>query len=268
VNLTSVVGSAAPWRIRELTRLDAQVRVSRPVAVRVAVLGVTRDVGTSVAAGLTASVLASRGHRVLAVNASRPGKSLLWHTGLPPQPPAAPEDDDRRAAASTFAGACEGLPRATSGVYCMELADSFEARWRHVVAPVTRFFDYTITDWGTRSINDLAAIASAATIVAVVAPAERPLVQQAVDIAGAIGDTGAIPIVVVTDPKNTWNPAWSELLKLLPFPAAHIAYDTAHGEDRPRSSRRLPDATRLSGLRLAAAITTASTAVSAEGTIR
>lgn len=268
MNLTAVAGSATAWRVRELTRLDAHVRVSRPVAVRVAVLGVTRNVGTSVAAGLAASVLASRGHRVLAVNASGPGKSLLWHTGQPPQPPSAPEDDDRRATASTFAGACEGLPRATSGVYCMELADSSEARWRQAVAPVTRFFDYTITDWGSHTINDLAAIASAAAIVAVVAPAERPLAQQAVDIAGAIGDTGAIPIVVMTDPKKAWNPAWTELLGLLPFPAAHVAYDTAHGEDRPRSSRRLPDATRLSGLRLAATITTASTAVPAEGTIR
>ncbi len=266
MDLTAVFRSGAPWRVRELTRLDTQVRARHPLAARVGVIGVTWGVGTSVTAGLMGSVLAAHGHRVLAVNASRPGKSLLWHSGQPPFAPSTPEDDERRVAASSFADVTDGLPLATSGVYCLELADTAEARWRHAVAPITRFFDYTITDWGTRAGADLATVTQAATIVTVVAPAERPAVQHAVDLAGAIHEAGRTPVVVVTDPKKAWTPAWTELLDLMPFPAAHIAYDTAHGEERPRSSRRLPTATRMSGLRLAATITRAATP--AEGTLR
>lgn len=269
MNLTAILGSAAPWQVRELTGLDQAVRARHPLAVRVGVVGVTRAVGTSVAAGLAASVLASRGHRVLAVNSSRPGTSLLRHVGQPPGAPSAPEDDERRAGAATFADATEELPRATSGVYCLDLADSSADRWHHAVAPIARFFDYTLTDWGTRSGADLAAVTATSTLLAVVAPAERAAVQQAVDLAAAAHDAGTTALIVVTDPAGAWNSAWQELCDLLPFPATYVAHDKAHGEDRPRSSRRLPRATRLSGLRLAATIArAASSATPSAGTTR
>lgn len=254
MNLVDALGLGTPWRVRELQRLDQQVRASRPVAVRVGVVGVARGIGASVAAGMAASVLAARGHRVLAVNSSGPGPSLLWHVGQPPQQASTPEEDELRRAATTFADVANGLPHAASGVYCLELADSQLARWQHAVAPVARFFDYTITDWGPRTGVDLATVAAASTLVAVVTPADRPAVQEAVDLADAAHLAGATPVVVITDPANTWSPAWRELLGLLPFSSTHVAYDKAHGADRPQSSRRLPAATRLSGLRVAATI--------------
>lgn len=268
MNLSSVLGSAAPWQVRELTRLDQAVRTSLPLAVRVGVVGVARGVGTSVTAGLAASVLAARGHRVLAVNSSGPGTSLLWHVGQRPTAASTPDEDERRATAATFADVTAGLPRALSGVYCLDLADSQETRWRQSVAPIGRFFDYTITDWGTRDGASLGAATRTSALVCVVAPGDRPAVQQAVDLAGATRDAGATPMVVVTDPTNSQNPAMAEICDRLPFPGVRIAHDKAHGGERPVSSRDLSARTRMSGLRLAAAIVGVAGAPATEGPSR
>ncbi|MCL2455461.1 MAG: hypothetical protein FWD18_09240 [Micrococcales bacterium] len=264
MSLVTALASAAPWRVRELGRLDAVVRRRHPLAVRVGVVGVVGGAGASVVAGMAASVLTTRGgNRVLLVDASGRRRSALWHSGVPshhgaPTTPEAPEEDEGRVRARRFEQVVAGLPRSASGTYGMGLGDDAEARWWQTVAPITRFFDHTVTDWGTGGSGALGTVAASSTVVCVVAPAERSAIQHAVDVAATVREPGAAPVVCVTDPHRTSTPAISQMCDLLPFPTVRFAHDRAHGDASLAPGRRLGSATRLSALRLAAAIVEAA----------
>ena len=280
--IVTTIASTVSGRIAELQRLDEAVRRPLPLSTRVGFVGVGGGVGCSVAAGLVAAVLAARrSHRVLAVNASPSPRSLLWHAGLALNTPAtsSPEQDLERASARRSDQATAGLAVTLRGLHCLDLyseqlvdgrrADNLRAddlrederrrdeRWRAAVAPAARFFDFVLTDWGTRDQAGAAAVAAASRVVCVVTAADRTSLQRDGELAQSIEDAGVGVLLAVVHTSGRAATA-KDLLRSLPVPAVGLCHDRAHGAASPVPSTRMRAATNLAALRLAAAIVDAA----------
>jgi hypothetical protein len=259
---TTIV-SAMPARIDELQRLDAAVRGPLPLSTRVGFVGVGPGVGCSTAAGLAASVLATRRtHPVLAVNASASARSVLWHAGLTSAATTTTAQDVARRTARRSAEATEGLVRTPAGLHCLDLVGGDgpprDGRWWEAVAPAGRFFDFVLTDWGARDAETVPGVVSASTLVCVVATADRDSVQRGLDLAHAAGSSGVRAVMAVVDVDGRRTAAIGDLVRLLPLPAVEIVHDRAHRATRPVPSTGLRATTNLSALRLAAALVEAA----------
>lgn len=258
-----VVASSAPGRVARLTALDAAVRSPLPLATRVGVVGVAGGVGCSVVAGLLASTLASRrGGRVLAVNASAGGRSLLWHAGCGTVAPSTPEQDAARVAATTRGDAVAGLVATPAGVHGLELAQDGgpvpDAHWWTGVGPAARFFDAVVTDAGARSVTTAAAVAAASSVACVVADAERSSWQHGADLVAALEATG-VPAVLAVSAGRHRAPAWcATAARLSPVPTVVLPHDRAHGAAAPVAGPGLRPGTARAALALAAAVVTAA----------
>jgi hypothetical protein len=260
----TTIASAVPARIDELHRLDTAVRGPLPLSTRVGVVGVDAGVGCSTAAGLAASVLASRRtHPVLAVNASANPRSVLWHAGLTSPATSTAAQDLQRRSARRSADATAGLARTPGGLHCLDLvADAGpprDARWWEAVAPAGRFFDFVVTDWGARDATTVAGVVSASTLVCVVAAADRDSVQRGLDLAHAAGESGVRAVMAVVDVDGARTAAIGDVVRLLPLPAVELVHDRAHRAARPVPSTGLRGATNLAALRLAAVLVRTAT---------
>ncbi|GIG21638.1 hypothetical protein Cch01nite_23620 [Cellulomonas chitinilytica] len=257
--LDHVLASAVPDRARELVVLDRAVRAPLPLSTRVGVVGVSAGVGCSVVAGLVASALAARRpHRVLAVNASAGGRSLLWHAGATTVEPALPADDEARRGARTGAEAVEGLARTGGGLHCLDLAVDGapvpDARWWEALGPAGRFFDVIVTDWGARSAARSGAVGASSSVVCVVAEAERSSWQHGTDLVGRVAADG-VPAVLAVSAVRGRPAAWcAEAARLSRVPVVVVPHDRAHGAAAPVPAARLRAATGVAVLRLAAAV--------------
>jgi len=266
-----VLASAAPDRARELVALDHVVRAPLPLSTRVGVVGVSAGVGCSVVAGLVASALAARRpHRVLAVNASSGGRSLLWHAGTTAVTPALPADDEARRGARTGAEAVDGLARTEGGLHCLDLAVDGatvpDARWWEALGPAGRFFDVIVTDWGARSAERSGPVGASSSVVCVVAEAERSSWQHGVDLAGRFAADG-VPAVLAVSAVRGRPAAWcAEAARLSDVPVVLVPHDRAHGAAAPVPAAGLRARTGVAVLRLAAAlVTTAGSGVGSTG---
>lgn len=152
--LGDVLRGCLPGQPERLLALDAAIRAPLPLSTRIGVLGGDPAAPTALVAGLLAATLAGRRpHRVLAVAArqgprpARPAGAESAPTGL---------DDAaiaRRATARTGAEATDGLAQLPGGAWTLDLAGQAE-RWWDAVAPISRFFDFVVTDWGTPATLD------------------------------------------------------------------------------------------------------------------
>jgi MinD-like ATPase involved in chromosome partitioning or flagellar assembly len=262
--LGHVLASAAPDRAAELVALDRAVRVPLPLSTRVGVVGVAGGSGCSVVAGLLAATLAARRpHRVLAVNASHGGRSLLWHAGTLEDARSSAAQDAARTSATSGTAATAGLVRTPGGLHCLDLAADggpvAESRWWEALGPAGRFFDVVVTDWGARTAARSAPVAAASSVVCVVTPAERPAWQHAADLAGRFVAAG-VPAVVAVDAVHGRAPAWcAEAVRLSPLPAVLLPHDRAHGSATPVAPARLRASTAVAVLRLAACLVAQAT---------
>src|SRR5699024_756111 len=141
------VTAMRPGRVAELVELDAAVRVPLPLSTRVGFIGVAGGTGCSTVAGLAAAVLvARRSRRMLAVNASRRARSLLWHAGLTGAASVGGQHTGVPAGARHAADVTADLVTTPGGLYCMDLVGEpgtdVDDRWWQTVAPVGRFFDF------------------------------------------------------------------------------------------------------------------------------
>lgn len=256
--VSTVLASSSERRVHELTELDAAVRGPLPLSTRVAFVGVAGGLGTSVAAGLAASVLrARRSSRVLAVNTSPGRTSVLWHLGVTERATPVANDAATRAGARHADEATAGLSRTPGGIYAADLADesgTADARWWDTVAPIARFFDFVVTDWGVRTPHTLGDVVAASSLVCVTAAADLTSVQHGVDLAHTAESAGSRPVLVVVDAQARMNPALREAVRGAPVPAVSIPHDAVHAHDRPVPSRRLSSTTNLAALRLAATL--------------
>ncbi|MEZ3162002.1 hypothetical protein AB1K54_15915 [Microbacterium sp. BWT-B31] len=179
----ALFGSGAALR-HTLTTWDAGIRGAVPTARRIGFVSLTPGVGVStLAAAVVRAIAARRSEPLLAVDVSTGALGLGDRLGFSPT---APNDD--RWAARTTADATAGLapgdgflglrPAASSGTV---------ATWLDEAAPITRFFDVSITDFGARHpLIDLAECAALCDTVCVVSDARRSPAELARAVVPAI----------------------------------------------------------------------------------
>jgi hypothetical protein len=148
---------------RAVREHDAAVRVPSPVCRRIGFVQLAPGAGGSSTAAAVATVLARRRTgMVLAVDASPSPRGLLAVLGAPAVPTApAPH-------AGTAAEARAGLSRAPSGCYALDLRPGRAAA--AAAAPIGRFFDVVVTDWGLRP--DLEPVLAGSHVVCLVVRSE------------------------------------------------------------------------------------------------
>lgn len=233
----AVLRASLPGEPQRLAALDAAIRAPLPLSTGVGVLGAGPDAPTALVATLVTGVLAARRpHRVLAVGASSAERSIARHTGLGSSAQSSDDAVARRGAATSGAEAIEGLARTPNGVFVLELGER-PGRWWQAVAPITRFFDFVVTDWGTPSDPDDARAAGA--VLLVVSDARRASLQAGVDLAHRLTTEHAAPLLVVHDTGSgsdhglreaarvngaRWLPADPGLRVSVPTPRRRLRY--------------------------------------------
>ena len=193
----AVLRSCLPGRGDRLIALDAAIRAPLPLSTRVGVLGATPDAPTAMVGGLLTAVLAARRpHRVLAASAHDAEPSIGWFAGI--TGPATSDETAiaRRATARTGAEATDGLAQATGGGWAIDLAGRAD-RWWDAVAPISRFFDFVVTDWGSpMGLNDVRA---AGGVLLVVAEATRESLRAGVELKARLEGADAPVLLAVLD---------------------------------------------------------------------
>ena len=232
--LDAVLRGCLPGQPERLAALDAAIRAPLPLSTGVGVIGAGRSAPTGVVAHLLTEVLAARRpHRVVGVGAqqarpaegfrhaqpavgapaangfrqaqptvgaqpasgvhqAQPAEGVPAAGGFRPQPAA---DHARRATARTGEEATAGLERAASGAWRLGL--NSPGSWWEAVAPISRFFDFVVTDWGTPATLDNARAAS--TVLLVVAAADRTGLQAGVDLRARLAGSGLVALLAVHD---------------------------------------------------------------------
>lgn len=191
---TAVFGSGANART-ELTSWDAAIRGGLSTTRRVGVVSLSPGAGTStVAHQLVRAVAARRSEPVLAVDVSSDAPGLAERLGAGSVPP-----DDTRASARTTAEALSGL-EVRDGVVALRPRDADDAvgAWLGEAAPIARFFDVSVTDFGARHpLVDLAACAALCDVVCLVGDARRSPAEHARSVVDAIAGLPESPSVVL-----------------------------------------------------------------------
>lgn len=251
--LDAVLRGCLPGRPERLTALDAAICAPLPLSTGVGVVGAGDAAPTGVVAGLLAGVLAAR----------RPHR-VLWVSGLRQDRPAGPQPADaaRRATARTGDEATAGLGRTPSGAWTLELESP--ARWWDAVAPISRFFDFVITDWGTPAALDDARAAS--TVVLVVTAANRDGLRAGVDLRARLGGSDLTALLAMHDlgtaPRGLAEAARVNGASWLPADRGLDGLDQRAGglDELDRRKRRVRFATTTAALELAAGVVDAAVA--------
>jgi len=249
---TAVFGSGANAR-SELTSWDAAIRGGLSTTRRVGVVSLSPGAGTStVAHQVVRAVAARRSEPVLAVDVSPGTPGLAARFGAEPVPP-----DDTRASARTTAEALSGLDL-RDGVVALRPRDAEDAvgAWLSEAAPIARFFDVSVTDFGARHpVVDLAACAALCDVVCLVADARRSPAEHARSVVDAISGLPESPSVVLAlvDHAREGDGVARALATGADHPVVAVPFDAglAAGGNARRS------ATRLAVVELAAALVAA-----------
>lgn len=232
-----------------LERWDAAVRAPLPGVRRVAVLSLEPGIGTTTVVRHVARVAAqARPGRVLAVDAT-PTMTLAraWQAA-----PATP----LRAVPRTSAEAMRPLATGPAGVRVLAPAAAVTdavGAWLNDAAPVTRFFDVAVTDFGVRHpAVDLAACAAVGDVVCLVADARRAPAELAVSVGAGLRALPERPDVVIAlvDRTRTAGEAPRTVAAHAGTGVVPVPVDPALARDA--APRRLASRTAL--LRLTAAL--------------
>jgi hypothetical protein len=262
--LDAVLRASLPGEPERLAALDTAIRSPLPLSTGVGIVGAGRDAPTAVVGGLLAGVLAARRpHRVLAVGARPAAHGIGWHAGLAATAWAGDRDIAKRSAAGTGAEATYGLGRTPGGAWVLDLADE-PARWWEAVAPISRFFDFVLTDWGTPS--DLDDARATSVVLLVVVAADPAALQSGVDLAAQLATSRVTPLLVMHDTGAGHAPA---LRTAAAVNEAHwLPADRGLRTSAPTSNRRLRYTTSIAVLGLAAAVVDAAVVRNLEGVPR
>lgn len=186
-SLAAVLRSCLPGQPERLIALDAAIRAPLPLSTRVGVLAADPDAPSGIVAGLLATVLAARRpHRVLAVAAGAGSESAHLDE----------EAIARRATARTGAEATHGLAQTPGGVWTLDLTGRPQ-RWWDAVAPIGRFFDFVVTDWGAPAALDDARAAGG--VLLVVASADPEALRAGVELRDRLTEPDAAVLLAVLD---------------------------------------------------------------------
>lgn len=183
-DLPAALFGSAVARHAALTRWDAALRQSVSGSRRIGFVSVEPGAGaTTLAEQVLRAVTARRSDSVLAVDVSAGGAGLASRLGVSPVP-----IDEGRVRARSTAEAVRGLAAGNGWVALRpNVVESAVAGWLDEAAPITRFFDVTLTDFGARSPRvDLAAAAALCDVVCLVSDSTRGSAELARGMAPAI----------------------------------------------------------------------------------
>lgn len=197
--LDSTLLGALPGEQERLLELDAAVRAPLPLTTSVGVLAADGSAPSALVGGLVADVLAARRpHRVLVVAARQSQHGIHWQAGLRGSATSTADDIVQRASATTGEQATAGLPRTPGGAWALSLAADPSA-WFRAVAPISRFFDFVLTDWGVRTEDGLDDPLATSGVLVIVCGATRASLQVGVDLQATVADEGQPTLLVVVD---------------------------------------------------------------------
>lgn len=254
---SAVFGSAVARRVA-LTQWDASIRGILPTARRIGFVSLAARVGTTTLARQVLGAVASRRTEpVLAVDVAGGQNDLGRRLGVEQTPP-----DDTRAGARTSADALTGLP-AGPGWRALRPAtpEGPVGAWLTEAAPIARFFDVSITDFGVRHPGvDLAACAALTDVVCLVADARRTPAELARAVAPAIAalPEHPRPVLALVDHGRSGD-AVARAFARDPWPVIGVPFDAGLRADG--SPRR--HTTRNAVLRLAATLVSGEEAATA-----
>jgi hypothetical protein len=244
----AVFGSATGTQ-RELTDEDAAIRAPLSTTRRIGFVSlVPGGAVPTLALQVTRVVAARRGSPVLAIDVSADG-GLARLLGVPPAPP-----NETRAAARTSAEALTGLAERDSVVALHPPLDGGSvSTWLSEAAPITRFFDVAVTDFGAHHpVADLGSCAALCDVVCVVSAADRASAEQARSVLPAIAalPEGPEPVLALVDASGDGAAVARALTSSSPHPVVAVPADAALRAGRPPRSL----AARRALIRLAATL--------------
>ena len=249
-------GSAGASRTR-LTDWDASIRGIRSTSRRIGFVSLEPGAGATTLAEQVLRVVASRRPEpTLAIDVAGGERDLGARLGAPATPPS-----DARAGARTTADALTGLAPG-EGWFALRPApaEGAVAAWLGEAAPITRFFEVSITDFGARHpLVDLAACAALCDVVCLVSDARRPAAELARAVAPAVAalPEGPTPVLALVDHSRAGG-AVARTMATDPWPVVGIPFDRGL-----HSGGRASGPARHALLQLSATVLSARKAVTA-----
>ncbi|RLP10105.1 hypothetical protein [Propionibacterium australiense] len=270
--LTSTPGATLDFLLAANRTLHGAV----PLARRIAVASADGGTGCSTVAASVATTMAGRHPGpVVLVDAGRNGPGACVRAGLTAEArqladeelaAARPgdEDEEEPRPPATLAEAMTGLPRTASGLVCLDMTrDRFPGclglrAWADTLAPISRFPDFIVTDFGVRDRDELSTIATANHATCIVTSAARERLTRAIALATWLEDEGHAPLVCINDTSGGVSRRQLRLLsRALPRPAILVPHDPARLGAEPARSAALSQRSRNAVLELTASLMTA-----------
>jgi hypothetical protein len=246
---TAVFGSGVAQHA-SLTAWDAAIRGSRATTRRIGFVSLSAGSGaTTLALEAMRLLSARRAEPVLAVDVTGDPQGLGARLGAGITPPS-----DVRGTARTSAEAITGLVPAAGGfVLRPEVDEGPVGAWLAEAAPIARFFEVAITDFGARHpLVDLASSAALCDVLCLVSDAGRSAAEYSRALAPAIAalPEAPRPVLALVDHARRGD-AVARILDADAAPTIHIPFD--RGLRAGRSAASLP--ARRALLHLAAVLT-------------
>jgi len=219
---------------------------------RIGIIHIDERVGaTTIATELLRLLVSRRDQPVLGIDFTGSSDGLGGRIGAPAVPASS-----TRATARTTAEAIAGLPHTADGAYLLRPAGGaadLAATWISEAAPIVRFFDVVVVDFGARHPElDLAACASFVDVVCLVAAPTRAAAEIAASLAAGLAQLPERPAVVLTmvDRRRAAGTVPAVMAGHVDGPVVTIPHDRGLAARRPASSF----AARAALLRLAATL--------------
>ncbi|MET0735625.1 MAG: hypothetical protein ABWY55_08280 [Microbacterium sp.] len=250
--LPSALFGSGVARHTALTEWDAAIRGPLATSRRIGFLSLEPGVGGStLAEQVTRIIAARRADPILAIDVSADAGGLGRRLGLDETAPS-----ETRSRGRTTAEAVTGLT-AGDGWFGLQPAVGGGAigAWLGEAAPITRFFDVSVTDFGVRHpFVDLAGCAALCDVVCIVSDARRTPAEIARAAAPAIAELPEepMPVLALVDHARR-GPAVADAMDADAWPVVGIPFDG--GLRAGAGARTL--ATRHALVRLAATLVAA-----------
>lgn len=251
----SLFGSGVSRR-RQLTGWDAAIRRVRATTHRIGFVSIAAGAGsTTLATHVTRAIAARRREPVLAIDVSTDPSGLAATLGIPLASPS-----ETRSAARTTADALTGLTE-REGIVGLRPAgldghgatDGDPVRaWLDEAAPVMRFFEVCVTDFGVRHpLVDLAACAALCDVLCIVSDARRSPAELARAVAPAVAalPERPAPVLALVDHARHGD-AVARAFAADPWPVVAVPFDASVRRRRTLRSVR----TRRALLQVAATV--------------
>jgi hypothetical protein len=239
----------AAWQA-EVVEAGDRLAVPLATARRIAFCSLEPHAGVSRLAVLTARTLArARRGRLLVADLTPDGAENLL-------PPATAATDDGLPRAVVDATAAHGVIR---GIRAEGGAGDPTAGWDAQVAPIVRYFDVVVADWGVRPVDGgLLDIAGTAHAVCIVSAADRASSEATIAAARALRDAlpGTEAVVALVDRARTGSPWPAIAARIAPVPVLPLPFDAELARTGRASLATRRAALTLAGLLMPRATTT------------